>query len=153
MVVSGHNGTVRKISGRSTQLETFDRHEIIIPNQDLIANTIKNLTLTSRVSRLIIPIGVAFGSDLERTKSILEESAVDHVEVLADPAPKALFRGIGESALEFELRCYLRNVDDILMVQSDLLFRIFADLNSAGIEIPFPRRDVHLTDANAERKN
>lgn len=151
--VSGHSGTVKKISVRSTQLETFDRHEVIIPNQDLIANTVKNLTLTSRVGRLIIPIGVAFDSDLEQTKTILETSAADHPEVLADPAPRALFRGIGESALDFELRCYLRNVDNILVVQSDLLFRIFADLNAADIEIPFPRRDVHLTDTKADREN
>ncbi|MGV6803132.1 MAG: mechanosensitive ion channel family protein [Ruegeria sp.] len=150
--VSGHSGTVKKISVRSTQLETFDRHEVIIPNQDLIANTVKNLTLSSRVGRLIIPVGVAFNSDLEQTKSILEAAAAGHPEVLEYPAPSALFRGIGESSLDFELRCYLKNVDSILVVQSDLLFRIFADLNAAGIEIPFPRRDVHLTDAAVEKE-
>ncbi|WP_264214128.1 mechanosensitive ion channel domain-containing protein [Leisingera thetidis] len=142
--VSGHSGIVKKIAVRSTQISTFDKHDVIVPNQDLIGGTVKNMTLSSRMGRLIIPVGVAYGSDLEKTKAILEQAAREEPSLLGYPAPAVLFRGLGESALDFELRCYLKDVDTMATTQSDLLFRIYVDLSAAGIEIPFPQRDVNL---------
>lgn len=144
--VSGHSGIVKKIAVRSTQIATFDKHDVIVPNQDLIGGAVKNMTLSSRMGRLIIPVGVAYGSDLEKTKEILETAAADEGSLVKYPAPSVLFRGLGDSSLDFELRCYLRDVDTMLSTQSDLLFRIYVDLSKAGIEIPFPQRDVNLRD-------
>ncbi|MBK0325926.1 mechanosensitive ion channel family protein [Rhodobacteraceae bacterium F11138] len=148
--VSGHSGIVKKIAVRSTQISTFDKHDVIVPNQDLIASSVKNMTLSSRHGRLIIPVGVAYGSDLEKTKEILEQAAADQSTLLKYPAPVVLFRGLGDSSLDFELRCYLADVDNLLGTQSDLLFRIYIDLDKAGIEIPFPQRDVNLRGASIQ---
>ena len=144
--VSGYSGTVRKIAVRSTRIETFDRHDVIVPNQDLIANPVKNMTLTSQVGRLIIPVGVAYGSDLEKTRNILSDAAANNPSVLSFPAPMVLFTGLGDSALMFELRCHLRDINTIVATQSELLFEIYNQLGKAGIEIPFPQRDLHLRD-------
>jgi small-conductance mechanosensitive channel len=144
--VSGQSGLVRKISVRSTRIETFDRHDVIVPNSDLIAGIVKNMTLTNKTGRLILPVGVAYGSDLEKTKSILHEAAKAHPAVASDPEPTVLFMGLGESSLDFELRCFLKDIGDILSARSDLLFAIYIELGENGIDIPFPQRDIHLRD-------
>ncbi|MBN9671353.1 mechanosensitive ion channel family protein [Roseibium aggregatum] len=146
--VSGQSGYVRKISVRSTRIETFDRHDVIIPNSDLIAGTVKNMTLSSKTGRLILPVGIAYGSDLEQVKSILLAAARGHYTVARYPAPFVLFKGLGDSSLDFELRCYLKNVENILTTQSDLYFTVYNELGKAGVEIPFPQRDLHLKDVD-----
>jgi potassium-dependent mechanosensitive channel len=144
--VSGYSGVVRKISVRSTRIETFDRHDVVLPNSDLISGTVKNMTLSSMTGRLIIPVGVAYGSDLEKTREILLEAARNHNSVYSYPSPSVLFTGFGASSLDFELRCFLRDIGDILTVKSDLLFTIYAGLTRAGIEIPFSQHDINLRD-------
>jgi len=144
--VSGESGIVRKISVRSTRIETFDRHEVIIPNSDLMAGVVKNMTLSSRTGRLILPVGVAYGSDLDKTRDILLEAARAHHGVSSYPEPSVLFMGLGDSSLDFELQCYLNDITTRLGVQSDLRLAIYAALNREGIEIPFPQRDIHLRD-------
>ncbi|MEO9614897.1 MAG: DUF3772 domain-containing protein [Nitratireductor sp.] len=140
--VSGHSGIVRKIAVRSTRIQTFDRHDVIVPNSDLIAGTVKNMTLTSPTGRVIVPVGVAYGSDLEKTRQILLDAVRDNDMVLSFPEPSVLFMGLGESSLDFELRCFLKDVSNVLTARSDLLFTIYTELNKAGIEIPFPQRDI-----------
>jgi len=142
--VSGQSGIVRKIAVRATRIETFDRHDVIVPNSDLITGTVKNMTLSSRSGRLILPIGVAYGSDLETTRRIILDAASHHPVVLDDPAPVLLFGGLGESSLDFELRCFLQDVSSGLSTKSDLLYEIYRGLGAAGIEIPFPQRDLNL---------
>jgi len=144
--VSGQSGYVRKISVRSTRIETFDRHDVIIPNSDLIAGTVKNMTLSSKTGRLILPVGVAYGSDLEKVKAILLEAARGHSTIARYPMPFVLFTGLGDSSLNFELRCYLKDVGNILTTTSDLYFTVYNELGKAGVEIPFPQRDLHLKD-------
>ncbi|MCK7615494.1 DUF3772 domain-containing protein [Roseibium sediminicola] len=144
--VSGQSGYVRKISVRSTRIETFDRHDVIIPNSDLIAGTVRNMTLSNKSGRLLLPVRVAYGSDLEKVKQILLDAARGHYTIARYPAPFVLFMGLGDSALNFELRCYLKDVNNILTTQSDLLFRIYTELGKAEIEIPYPQRDLHLKD-------
>lgn len=142
--VGGHSGIVRKIAVRSTQITTFDRHDVIVPNQDLIAGTVKNMTRSSKVGRLIIPVGVAYGSDLKLTRQILETVASENESLLNYPKPMVVFRALGDSSLDFELRCYLKDVNTLVTTQSDLLFGIYEGLTEAGIEIPFPQRDIHM---------
>jgi len=144
--VSGHSGYVRKISVRSTRIETFDRNDVIIPNSDLIAGTVKNMTLSNKLGRLIVPVRIAYGSDLEKVKSILLSAARSHYTVARYPAPFVMFAGLGDSSLNFELRCYLKNIENVLTAQSDLYFTIYNELGKAGVEIPFAQRDLHLKD-------
>jgi small-conductance mechanosensitive channel len=142
--VSGFSGTVRKIAVRSTRIETFDRHDVIIPNADLIAGTVKNMTLSSQIGRMIVPLGISYGSDVERARSIMLQVALDHPGILAYPEPQVLFRNFGASSLDFELRCFLRDVGSELAIRSDLLFSLNAALADAGIEIPYAQSDVTI---------
>ena len=144
--VSSISGNVKKISVRSTRIRTFDGHDVIVPNSDLMTGTVKNMTLSSQTGRLIVPVGVAYGSDLEKTRDILLEAAGGSDLVLSHPEPMALFMGLGDSSLDFELRCFLKDVNQIINARSELLFKIYLALGEAGIEIPFPQRDIHLRD-------
>jgi small-conductance mechanosensitive channel len=142
--VSGHAGYVRKIAVRSTRIETFDRHDIIIPNSDLIAGSVKNMTMNSLMGRISVPVGVAYGSDLDRAKQILTIAAANHPMVVKFPEPNVFFMGLGDSAINLELRCYLHDVNNTLRAKSDLYFEIYRELRAAEIEIPFPQRDLTL---------
>ncbi|UXI00721.1 DUF3772 domain-containing protein [Photobacterium sp. TY1-4] len=142
--VSGYSGFVKKIAVRSTRIETFDLHDVVIPNSDLIAGTVKNMTLRSFHGRLIVSIGVAYGSDLNLVKTIMQQAAEEHPMVLSYPEPNVLFVEMGDSALLFELRCYIRDVRQMFVVRSDLLFTLYGTLTDRGVSIPFPQRDVHI---------
>lgn len=142
--VAGYSGYVRKISVRSTRVETFDHHDVIIPNAELVAGVVKNMTLTGNTGRVIVPVGVAYGTDAEEVKRLLLEIATNHQMVLNYPKPAVLFMGLGESSIDFELRCFVIDVNSMLSVQSDINFAIYKVLGEAGIEIPFPQRVVTL---------
>jgi len=142
--VAGHSGFVRKISVRSTRIETFDLHDVIVPNSELIASSVKNMTLSSNRGRATMSVGVAYGSDLERVRSILLDVAQRHPLVTEYPAPQVVCLGMGESSLDFELRCVLRDIRESVTAKSDMLVEIYMGLQKAEIEIPFPQRDVHV---------
>lgn len=146
--VSGTEGYVKKISIRSTQIQTFDRSDVIVPNSELISGQVTNWMFRDSIGRVIVPIGVAYGTDTELVKSLLLDIAFQHPAVITKspilPVPYVLFRAFGDSSLNFELRCYIREVDSRLSVISDMNFEIEKAFRHAGIEIPFPQRDVHL---------
>ncbi len=142
--VAGYSGYVRKISVRSTRIETFDRHDVIIPNAELVAGVVKNMTLTGNTGRVIVPVGVAYGTDAEEVKRLLLEIAANHQMVLSYPKPIVLFMGLGESSIDFELRCFVKDVNSMLTVRSDINFEVYRVLGEAGIEIPFPQRVVTM---------
>ena len=142
--VSGYSGIVRKIAVRFTRIETFDRDDVIVPNTDLITGTVKNMTLSTLTGRVVLPGGIAYGSDIETANRIFVDAMTAHPDVLKEPAPMVLFKDLGDSALNFELRCFITNVGLGLTVKSDLVSSIYKELQSAGIEIPFPQQDVHI---------
>jgi potassium efflux system protein len=142
--------TVKKIGMRATTVETFDQSEIIVPNSDLISQKVTNWTLTSEQSRLVLPVGVAYGSDVQRVLEILTECATAHPKVLDPPPPSPLFVGLGESSLDFELRAWVGKASDRMETKSDLLAAIYAKLHENSIEIPFPQRDLHLRSIDPE---
>ena len=147
IVVGSTEGYVRRIRIRSTVIQTFDRADVIVPNSELISSQVTNWMLHNPRGRVRIPVGVAYGSDTARVREILEEVARAHPRVVKDgssPQPKVLFRGFGDSALDFELRCFVYNIDERMQVTSDINFAIDAAFREAGIEIPFPQRDLHL---------
>ena len=135
---------IRKIGLRATVVRTFDAADIVIPNSDLISNQVTNWTLTDRLVRRIIPVGVAYGSDVPLVTETLMKCAQASSNVLKMPAPQVLFRNFGESSLDFELRVWISNVDDMLVVESDLRHDIDRRFRDKGIEIAFPQRDLHI---------
>ena len=147
IVVGGTEGYVKRIRIRSTQIQTFDRADVIVPNSELISGQVTNWMLYDPRGRVVIPVGVAYGSDTEMVKNILLEVADKHPLVISNEPTmeaKVLFMAFGESSLDFELRCYIQNIDNRLQVKSDLNFAIDAAFRKHGIEIPFPQRDIHF---------
>ncbi len=144
IVTGGHEGMVKRISVRATEIETFDRASVILPNSELITLPVTNWTHKNRVARIIVQVGVAYGSDTQLVHDLLLGCAREHPDVLEMPAPYVLFKNFGESALEFELRVYVRDTDFFLTVGSDLHFAVDKAFRENGVTIPFPQRDLHV---------
>lgn len=142
--VNEFEGLIRKISVRSTEIETFQRSSVIVPNSKMISDVVVNRTLHNAVARVEILIGVAYGSDVQKVKQLLLECTKENAVILKKPEPFVLFRNFGDNALEFELRCFVDNVHDATGVSSDLRFVIYKKLCDNHIEIPFPQRDLHI---------
>lgn len=144
VLIDGEYGTVIRIGMRSTVVKNLDEAELIVPNSQMISQKVTNWTLTNRRVRVVIPVGVAYGSDLEEVLAILTEVSEQHSLVLKKPKPSPLFVQFGGSSLDFELRVWISNVDNRLEIKNDLLLAIDRRFREEGIEIPFPQQDLHL---------
>jgi len=143
VLVNGEEGKIKQINIRSTEIETFKKASIIIPNATLISNSVTNLTHENNWARHAIKVGVAYGSNVELVKEILLECAKSHKLVLKNPAPYVLFQDFGSSSLEFELRCYTNDIWNGWIIPSDLRFAINKRFIEEGIEIPFQQIVIH----------
>lgn len=146
VVVGGDEGTVRKINVRATEIETFDRTTVIVPNSTLISSSVRNWTHRDKIGRLRVAVGVSYDSDPERVEELLMEVATSESKVLRSPEPYVYFMDFGASSLDFELRCYIFDVDEMITVLSKLRYAIFKRFKEEGIEIPFPQQDMHIKD-------
>ncbi len=144
VIIDGQWGAIVKIGMRSTVVETWDRSELIVPNSHMISEKVLNWTLSSNVSRITVKVGVKYGTDLEKVVKILNKVGDGHPAVVADPPPSAIFTEFGDSSLNFELRVWVDNIKNRLTLISDLGIEINKQFKKAGIEIPFPQRDLHL---------
>lgn len=144
-VVSGTTeGFVKRISVRATEIETFQRQSIMVPNSELINASVGNWTHRNQLGRLEIPVRVAYGTDPRRVIAILNELALAHELVMRNPEPYVMFKHFGDFAMEFELRAFLGDILLILDVGTDLRVAIYERFREEGIHIPFPRQEVML---------
>ncbi len=144
IVVNDKEGIVRKINIRSTELETFDKALIIIPNADIISGELTNWTLTDSQGRLTISVGVGYDSDLEKVLQLAVTATKDDERILTDPPASAIVTSFDDSSIGIQLRCYIKDVMQRSIIKSDLMMRLQKIFNENGIEIPFPQRVVQV---------
>jgi potassium efflux system protein len=137
-------GSVTDIGMRATRVVTRDEVTIIVPNSELITAQVINHSVPTTNLRITVRVGVAYGTDTARTQAVLLQVAAAEPEVLADPAPEVRFEDFADSSLNFSLLAWIANPRDDLLVASRLRFAIDAAFRAAGIQIPFPQRDIHV---------
>ncbi len=145
MVTVGNvTGRIDRIQMRATVITDFDRRELLVPNKEFVTGQIVNWSLTDKVSRLLVPVGVAYGSDTDLALKILLEVAQQNPKTLDDPAPSAVFWEFGASSLDLRLYVFLPNRDAFLETKTEILSEIDKRFKEAGLEIAFPQQDIHV---------
>ena len=156
--IGGLLGHVKRIGTRASTVRTYQGAEVIVPNGNLISTEVTNWTLSDPYRRVDLAVGVAYGNRPARVIEVLAQVFEGEPRILRDPKPLVLFRGFGDSSLDFEVRFWARDPDTYLQLSSDVASHVYDLLHEAGIEIPFPQRDLHLkstpdsTSASASRR-
>jgi len=148
--VGDYKGTVERIGARSTEIRTLDRVSIIVPNSRFLENEVINWSHRNPISRLHLPVGVAYGCDTKTVEGALLEAASSHASVLKSPPPQVLFKSFGNSSLDFELLVWTKEPERQFLLTSDLYYKIYEMLKQRQIEIPFPQRDLNLRSGTLE---
>src|SRR5450755_150497 len=142
--IDGTTGKVTRIGVRSSTVQTFQGAEVIIPNANFISSKVINWTLTESQRRLDLPVGVAYGSDAKIVMQLLLQAATKHEYVLTKPEPAVLFKAFGDSSLDFELQFWVMQENNGIKIKSEVALAVMQLLDDAGIEIPFPQRDLRV---------
>mgnify|MGYP003386028392 CR=1 FL=1 len=147
LITNSGEGIVKKISVRATVVETFDRTSIIVPNAELISSSVKNWTHDDRIGRVIINVGVSYSSDPQQVRDILMDVINQDVDIIKNPKPVVYFKDFADSALIFDVRFFIWNIQDMYAISSKVRFSIWDAFKDAEIEISFPQRDLHIRTA------
>jgi len=142
--VGGVKGRITRIGIRSSTIRTFDGADVTVPNGTLLSDALTNWTMTDRLRRLEVSVGVAYGTDPDNVIRLLQQALAEQEGLLDQPAPMILFTGFGDSSLDFVVRAWVADNDIYVSTQSDLALKVNRILTENGIEIPFPQRDLHL---------
>jgi potassium efflux system protein len=137
-------GTVSRVRIRATTITDWDRKEIIVPNKSFITEQVINWTLSDPITRIVIPVGISYGSDVQLAHRVMQQTLESLPLVLDEPPPKVYFVGFGESSLDFKLYVHSRELADRLPMMHAVHEEILGALRKSGIEIPFPQRDLHV---------
>ncbi|MGH8549354.1 MAG: mechanosensitive ion channel domain-containing protein, partial [Methylococcales bacterium] len=150
VTVGNVSGTVSRIQIRATTITDWERKDLVVPNKTFITDRLINWTRTDNITRMLIPIGIAYGSDTELAHRIITEIVRSHPLVLKDPEATVFFVGFGDSSLKFEIRLFVEEISDRLPLTHDLHMQLNQELKKNGIEIPFLQRDIHLRSAESK---
>lgn len=142
--IDGVTGVVSRIRIRATTISNWDRKDYIVPNKEFITGKLLNWTRTDDVSRIVIPVGIAYGSDVDQARQLLLSIAKDHANTLEDPSPSATFEAFGDNALTLTLRTFVGRIDQRLETIHELHTSIGKAFENAKIDISFPQRDLNL---------
>lgn len=143
--VGNIEGNVSRIRVRSTEIKTFQNALVIVPNSMLITEQVMNWTLNDVMGRIEVKVGVAYGSDLALVRKLIYKAAADNAEVRKRPEIRVFMMDFGDSSILFELRCFIRNIENRLIVMSDIRFKIDELFRVNNITIPYPQRVVHTS--------
>ncbi|MBM4090171.1 MAG: mechanosensitive ion channel [Planctomycetes bacterium] len=144
VTVDNVSGVVSRIRIRATSITNWDRKEYVVPNKEFITGRLLNWTLSDQVNRIVINVGIAYGSDTEKAREVLLRIANEHPLILKEPKSMATFENFGDNSLNLTLRTFLPNMENRLQVIHDLHTAIDKQFRQAGIEIAFPQRDLHI---------
>jgi potassium efflux system protein len=144
VTVGDTDGLVTRIRIRATTIRNWDRKELLVPNKEFITSRLLNWSLSDATTRIVITVGVAYGSDVDKALALMREAAEEHENVLDDPAPSLVFDGFGDNALTLHLRVFVCELEQRVPTITDLHRAINRKFNQAGIVIAFPQRDIHL---------
>ncbi|WP_189498847.1 mechanosensitive ion channel domain-containing protein [Algimonas arctica] len=144
VTIGDNSGTVTRIKIRATTLGDLDNREILIPNENLISQEVTNWTLSNSTTRVVIHVGIAYGSDTDRAREVMLDVLKENVKILDTPPPQVFFLGFGDSSLDFQVRFFLRTFEDRFPVSHQVHTDINKMLIREGFEIPFPQRDLNI---------
>ncbi|MHC4514290.1 MAG: mechanosensitive ion channel domain-containing protein [Planctomycetota bacterium] len=144
VTVGDVRGEVTRIRIRATTVRNLDRQELIVPNRELITGKVVNWTLSDTINRITVSVGIAYGSNVDLARETLLRVAHENPYVVDKPKPKAIFRQFGDSSLVFELRIFIRSLDDWAKAMDSIHSDIDRAFREAKIEIAFPQRDLHV---------
>lgn len=144
VTVGDVSGKVARIRARATAVIDFDNKEVIIPNKAFITSHVVNWTLSNQIIRLLIKVGVGYGSDIALVQRVILDVVQGNPDVLPEPAPSVFLVAFGDSSLDFEIRAFVDSLDKRLRVQHEINHGISRALQERGVEIPFPQRDLHI---------
>jgi len=147
VTVGDVSGNVTRINIRATTIMDWDHREFLVPNKEFITGKLLNWTLTDPVTRVLVEVGIAYGSDTDLAEKLLLEAARENPYVMSDPPPRAIFWGFGDNALQFRLYVHIPRRNFYFELLHGLTTRINRKFKEAGITIAFPQRDVHLDQA------
>lgn len=150
ITVDGVTGSVQRIRMRATTITNWDRQELIIPNKDLITGKLLNWTLTDSTNRIVLNVGVAYGSDTNQACELIREICAEHQNILKTPVPIVTFEGFGDNTLNIVVRAFLATLEFRLLTIHELHQKIYTSFGQAGIEIAFPQRDIHIRSLPAQ---
>jgi potassium efflux system protein len=144
ITVGDVSGKVTRINMRATTVRDFERRELLVPNKEFITTQLLNWSLSDQVIRRILEVGVAYGSDMDKALAIVRDVALEHPLILVDPESMITFDEFGDNSLLIRLRFFLDQMEQRLIVASDLRLEINRRFNEAGIVVAFPQRDIHF---------